>query len=625
MLCQHTQQSYRIGLDVQITGDGGAYAGGVFSQKILPHKPFKKNKNKITMSIEQPPFLPTSRDEMHALDWDALDVLFITGDAYVDHPAFGVALLGRWLVAHGFKVGVCAQPRWNCTDDIVAMGRPRLYAGITAGALDSLLAHYTAFRKKRHDDAYTPGGEAGARPNRASVVYANLARQAFPGLPLVLGGIEASLRRITHYDFWTDSLRRSLLLDAKADVLVYGMGERAVLELAQRCDRGEPLTHIRGTAWMEGGKKTEGGKKAEGEKKAAPEDAAPHVLGNALVLPSHEDMLADMSLLMDATLALEAHVHAHVHGNAYEDGQYAIQMNGKRALVIAPPALPLTEADMDALYELPFQRAAHPSYKAAIPAEEMLRTSITSHRGCGGGCAFCSLALHQGRHISARSEASLLNEAQALTRVRRRKKSAPVSISDVGGPTANMWQGRCTLPQDKQCRRTSCCHPAVCPHFVTPQKAHIAMLRRVKAVEGVGHVRVASGIRADIAAKEPEAILAYTREFTGGQLKIAPEHCAADVLFAMRKPSIDVFERFLQDFLSQSRKAGREQYVVPYLMSAFPGCTNAHMHELAAWLRERHWKPQQVQCFIPTPGTVATAQRLEQHHILIPTPRGRKR
>ncbi len=597
---------------------------------------------------QQPLFLPTKRDEMRALGWEELDVLFITGDAYVDHPAFGVALLGRWLVAHGFKVGVCAQPRWDTTDDVCAMGRPRLYAGITAGALDSLLAHYTAFRKKRSDDAYTPGGHAGARPNRASIVYTNLARQAFPGLPLVLGGIEASLRRITHYDFWTDSLRRSLLLDAKADILVYGMGERAVLELAERCDRGECLTHVYGTAWMEGTKKkTESGaKKIQGFILDAPPALLSDPLDDALLLPSHDDILADISLLMDATLALEAHVHAHRDSKkGASKGQYGIQFYGKRKLILAPPASPLTESEMDALYALPFQRAAHPSYTAPIPAEEMLRTSITSHRGCGGGCAFCSLALHQGRHISSRSENSILKEAHALTKGQRRKKSSPVSISDIGGPTANMWQGRCTLPQGKQCRRVSCCHPAVCPNFMTPQKEHIALLRRVKTLEGVGHVRVASGIRADIAAQEPEAILAYTREFTGGQLKIAPEHCAADVLFGMRKPSIDVFERFLQDFLSQSRKAGREQYVVPYLMSAFPGCTHAHMHELSAWLRERHWKPQQVQCFIPTPGTVATAmyatgldtkkqaifvarsdaQRLEQHHILIPTTRARKR
>ncbi len=580
---------------------------------------------------KHPPFLPTTREEMHTLGWNELDILFITGDAYVDHPAFGVALLGRWLFAHGFRVGICAQPQWRTTEDIVRMGKPRLYAGITAGALDSLLAHYTAFRKKRHDDAYTPGGKAGARPNRATVVYANLARQAFPGLPLILGGIEASLRRITHYDFWTDSLRRSILLDAKADVLVYGMGERAVLEIAQRCKQGEALTHIPGTAWLT---------KME------------NIPENTLMLPSHEAMLQDKTLLMDATVALERHMHEGIRASVIqevsENSAYAAQLYGTRALVLAPPAAPLSEKDMDTLYALPFQRTAHPSYTAPIPAEEMLRTSITSHRGCGGGCAFCSLALHQGRHISSRSENSLLKEVKSLTHqgksknIKKRQGIFSGSISDVGGPTANMWQGTCT--SQKPCRRASCCHPSVCPHFHTPQKQHIALLRRIKSMEGVRHVRVASGIRADIAAKEPEAILAYTREFTGGQLKIAPEHCVNDVLYAMRKPSIDVFEHFLHDFQMQSRKAGREQYVVPYLMSAFPGCTHEDMQELAAWLKKRNWKPQQVQCFIPTPGTIATAmyateldtqkhpifvaksdaERLRQHYILIPPSRGKK-
>ncbi len=552
-----------------------------------------------------PAFLPMTRAEMDALHWDALDILFITGDAYVDHPAFGVALLGRHLVAHGFKVGICAQPQWQDTEDITRMGRPRLFVGITAGALDSMLAHYTAFRKKRHDDAYTPGGKAGARPNRASVVYSNLARRAFPGLPLVLGGIEASLRRISHYDFWTDSIRRSILLDAKADYLIYGMAERALLTMAEHCRDGLPLTHIAGTAWM-------------GKEEDVPQEEI------AVRLPSHEAMLQDASLLMDATLQMEEHVHK---------GQgYALQMYDKRALMVAPPAKPLSQAEMDALYDLPFKRAAHPQYTQSIPAEEMLRTSITSHRGCGGGCAFCSLALHQGRRISSRSQESILRETQNMAQ----QKKFSGSISDVGGPTANMWQGYCA--SKKSCKRVSCCHPKVCPFFKTPQKEHVELLRNVRNIPGVKHVRVASGIRADIAMHEPEAVLAYTKEFTGGQLKIAPEHCAAEVLNYMRKPPLQVFEVFLKAFQNHSNAAKREQYVVPYLMSAFPGCTDDHMRELAAWLRERGWKPQQVQCFIPTPGTVSTAmyytgldaqknpifvartdaERLQQHAILMP-------
>ncbi len=555
--------------------------------------------------LSQPPFLPMTKEEMKTLGWESLDILFITGDAYVDHPAFGVALLGRWLVSHGYKVGICAQPQWQDTTDIVRMGRPRLYAGITAGALDSQLAHYTAFRKKRSEDAYTPGGKAGARPNRASIIYANLARRAFPGLPLVLGGIEASLRRFTHYDFWSDALRRSLLLDAKAHMLIYGMGERAVLDIAQKCDAGLPLEYINGTAWMQ---------------KSEEVDYDHHYID----LPSHEEMLEHAPLLMDVTLALEKHVHLGT--------DHIRQNHGSRELLLAPPAKPLSQAEMDALYELPFQRAAHPSYKEAIPAEEMLRTSITSHRGCGGGCAFCSLALHQGRRLSSRSAQSLLDEAQAMTQ----KKGFNGSISDVGGPTANMWQGSCTNP--KPCVRTSCCHPKVCPFFRTPQMQHIHMLRDIKDISGIKHVRVASGIRADIAMDEAHAVHAYTEEFTGGQLKIAPEHSEEDVLTLMRKPPLKVFETFLAAFQKHCQKVGREQYVVPYLMSAYPGCTKGHMHALAQWLAQRNWKPQQVQCFIPTPGTVATAMfytgldttkepiyvarsdadRLAQHRILMP-------
>ncbi len=551
-----------------------------------------------------PHFLPMSRQEMDVLEWDELDILFITGDAYVDHPAFGVALLGRMLNAHGFRVGICAQPQWQDTSDILCMGRPRLFVGITAGALDSLLAHYTAFRKKRSDDAYTPGGKAGARPNRASIIYANLARQAFPGLPIVLGGIEASLRRISHYDFWTDSLRRSILFDAKGHLLVYGMAEQALLNIAKNCHEQKELHHIAGTAWI--------GKQDDIIDK-------PHIY-----LPSHQEILDQKSLLMDASLSLEQQVHKGTH--------YAIQMYDNRALIIAPPAKALSQQQMDELYALAFKRAAHPSYTKAIPADEMLRTSITSHRGCGGGCSFCSLALHQGRRISSRSAKSIQDEAKRMLK----QKNFSGSISDIGGPTANMWQGYCANKED--CKRHSCCHPKVCKFFVTPQKNHIELLRSIKAMNGIRHVRIASGIRADIAMHEAEAINAYTCEFTGGQLKIAPEHCASAVLNYMRKPPLDVFEVFLKAFKAQSIKAKREQYVVPYLMSAFPGCTDAHMQELAAWLKQRNWKPQQVQCFIPTPGTIATAmfytgkdtkgqtiyvaksdaERLRQHRILIP-------
>ena len=577
----------------------------------------------------QPRFLPMSRAEMQALGWKELDVLLVNGDAYVDHPAFGPVLLGRWLVAHGFRVGIVAQPRWQSPDDLLVMGRPRLFVGVSAGALDSMLAHYTAFRKKRHDDAYTPGGKAGARPNRACLVYANLARQAFPGLPVILGGIEASLRRTTHYDFWTDSLRRSILLDAKADLLIYGMGELAMLECARRLAEGKSLHGIDGTAWL-----------AKVDENNVPVDLPEEWLDlPRMQLPSHEAVQAEATELLRLTQMLEQQVH--------RQNAWAQQMVGDRALVLAPPARPLTTEEMDKIYALPYARAAHPRYREPIPADEMLRTSITSHRGCGGGCSFCSLALHQGRRISSRSQESILAEARKLVAQSRRGQ---VAISDVGGPTANMWQAHCALDDatsakaepgarpSSRCRRSSCCYPTVCKSFITPQMQHVGLLREVAALPGVRQVRVASGVRADLALNDPEALAAYTGEFTGGQLKVAPEHCAARVLDLMRKPGMEVFEAFLQSFVEQSRLAGREQYVVPYMMSAFPGCTDEDMHELARWLQERHWSPQQTQCFIPTPGSIATAMyycgrnedgeeiyvarsdadRLRQHRILMP-------
>ena len=561
----------------------------------------------------QPAFLPTTRAEMDALGWNELDVLLVTGDAYVDHPTFGMALIGRVLMAHGFRTGVVAQPRWDAPDDVARMGRPRLYAGVTAGALDSMLAHYTAFRKKRSDDAYTPGGLAGARPNRASVVYTNLLRRAFPKLPVVLGGIEASLRRITHYDFWTDKLRRSILLDAKADLVIYGMGERASVDVARTLaeadmmDRADPriLRGIPGTAVM-------------GRAGDMPDDA------QTLLLPSHEEMLADSAALLRASLLLEEQVHAR--------DLWAVQPVGDRRVILAPPAAFLSEREMDALYDLPFARRAHPSHKEPIPALEMIRDSITSHRGCGGGCSFCSLALHQGRRIRSRSRESILREAGRIAAAPGFKGQ----ISDVGGPSANMWRAACAKAGD--CRRMSCMTPTVCPNFEVDQAEQLAMLRAVKKTPGVKQVRVASGNRFDLALQDRGTLREYLGEFVGGQLKIAPEHICDHVLRLMRKPGREVFERFIEVFQEDSERAGKKQFVIPYLISAFPGCTEADMRALRDWLRARNWEPQQVQCFIPTPGTVATAmfhaevdpegrplpvartdaERLRQHYLLAP-------
>ena len=591
--------------------------------------------------LQQPVFLPMNAREMAAIGWEELDILLVSGDAYIDHPSFGMALLGRLLVAAGYRTGILAQPRWEgegALEDMQRMGRPRLFAGVTAGAIDSMLARYTAFRKQRSDDAYTPGGQAGARPNRAVIVYTNLVRRAFPGLPVVIGGIEASLRRATHYDFWSDALRRSILLDSKADILVCGMGESALLRVAQAAEQAvsgagtEPLRKqltrrtrdIPGTASVLALSETEA--------------LFPPGMTGVVHLPSHEAILDDASLLVRATLEMERQVH--------QATLPAIQVSGDRAVLLNPPAAPLETVALDELYALPFTRLPHPSYTEPIPSWEMIRTSITSHRGCGGGCAFCSLALHQTRRIASRSRGSILAEARRIAMGSqewpgRQGKNGGVpawasSISDVGGPSANMWQASCTQ-NPAECGRASCLYPSVCAHFCVDQSDGVTLLREVANQEGVRHVRVASGVRFDLVRRDKTALAAYTQEFTGGQLKVAPEHIAKDVLRLMRKPSLKEFEVFLEDFTALSVRAGKEQYVVPYLMSAYPGCTDAHMQELAAWLKVRNWSPRQVQCFIPTPGTVATAmfyagtdtegnaihvarsdaERIRQHYILL--------
>jgi len=571
-------------------------------------------------------YLPTCRKEMERLGWPELDVLLITGDAYVDHPSFGIALIGRWLAHHGFRVGIVAQPRWTTTEDLGRMGVPRLCVGITGGSLDSMLAHYTAFRKKRSDDAYTPGGQAGARPNRATLVYANLARQAFPGIPVIIGGIEASMRRATHYDFWSDGLRRSMLLDSKADLLVYGMGERPMLEACDRLRsakdsagdrprtlRAGLLRGIPGTAYVLSGRE-------------APD--AP-VLATSQKLPSHEEILADPARLLEATLMLEQQVHR---------GKVAtVQASGDRTVVFEPPPPPSTET-LDELYALPFTREAHPGYGEPIPAVDMIRFSVTTHRGCAGGCSFCSLALHHGRTIAARSAGSIVSEVKRLTHHPAWKGS----ITDVGGPSANMWRSVCEAA-GTNCTRTSCLVPEICPHFKPAQAELAALLDSISELEEVKHLRVASGVRHDLAALEPAYLRQLITRFVGGQIKLAPEHCCDHVLSLMRKPAFHLFEKFLEDFERLTTKAGKEQYVIPYLISAFPGTTESDMHELRNWLDRRHWKPQQVQCFIPLPGTVAAAmyftgkglhgepihvartdaERLRQHYILMGTEHSR--
>lgn len=549
---------------------------------------------------ERSRFLPVSREDMAARGWDHLDVLLISGDAYADHPAFGVPLLGRVLEAEGYRVGIVAQPRWDTPEDIQRLGRPRLFCGISAGCLDSMLAHYTAFRKKRSDDAYTPGGRAGRRPNRACIVYSNLVRQAFPGLPVILGGIEASLRRAAHYDFWSDSVRRSLLLDAKADLILYGMAEATIVEAARRLRAGTALAGLAGSAYL--------GARPDG----------------ATVLPSYEDILARPAALLEATLAIEQQVH---QGSAL-----LAQAHGNRFVILTPPPAPGSR-ELEQIADLPFTRDAHPDCDERIPGLDMVRWSVTAVRGCGGGCSFCSLALHQGRRIRSRSQASVLREIRGMTQ----HPEWTGAVTDIGGPTANFWGAACGA-DPAQCRRSSCLSPSICPRLTLRQREYLGLLRAARGVAGVKHVRVASGVRHDLALQDAEFARGLTAEFVGGQLKLAPEHCVDQVLKLMRKSDFSLFERFLEVFGRTSAGEGREQYVVPYVMSAFPGCTMADMQQLAAWFRAQGWQPQQVQCFVPTPGTVATAmfyagcdpsgrpihvartdrEREDQHRVLVP-------
>lgn len=538
-------------------------------------------------------FLPTTREELEARGWDAIDVLIINGDAYVDHPAFGGALIGRFLEARGFRVGMVAQPRWDTPEDLLVMGVPRLFVGITAGNLDSMLNKLTAQKKVRSEDQYSPGGRTGARPNRATVVYGNLARRAFPGVPIVIGGIEASLRRIAHYDYWSEQVRRSILLDAKADMVIFGMGERPVWEVAERLQRGERIGEIRdvrgsGFALRKG--------EWEGlEPSRYVRDQRP------IVLPSYEEVSGDNEAARDAFSEMSRAFQLETNpGN----GRPIVQPHGVEAIYLNPPAVPLDTGLMDELYDLPFQRAAHPRYDAPIPAFETVKHSIVTMRGCFGGCSFCSITEHEGRVIQSRSAESVLREVRAL----RRMDGFRGVISDVGGPTANMYQMKCREEKiEKACRRLSCVHPGICENLVTDHAPLVDLLRKVRGEEGVRKVFIASGVRYDLAAESPEFIDELAQHHTGGQLSVAPEHVDEVVLDKMKKPGVESYERFAEMFACASDKSGKEQHLVPYYISGHPGSTLEAMVSLALYLKQKGLRPRQVQDFIPTPMSMATS------------------
>ncbi|GFO70650.1 UPF0313 protein [Geomonas limicola] len=528
-----------------------------------------------------PQFLPMTLAEARSRGWNELDVIFVTGDAYVDHPAFGVPLLARLLESTGLKVGIIAQPDWRSKDAFMALGRPRLFFAVAAGAMDSMVAHYTPARKLRRDDAYTPGNRHGARPNRATIIYTSRLKEAYRDTPVVIGGIEASLRRFAHYDFWEDKVRRSALFDAKADLLVYGMGETPLLELVARLMAGEPfasIRDIRGTAVAAS---------------TRPEAAE---VGECVELPSYEDVSADKARYAEAFRLLSGEQNP---GCA----KTVLQRHASRYLVCNPPAQPLSQKALDALYALPFVKAPHPSYREPIPAYEQIRTSITTHRGCFGGCAFCAITHHQGKTIQSRSEASVLQELERLAKLPWFRGS----VSDLGGPTANMFGLSCgDAKAGAVCRRESCLYPQPCRNLVTNDASSSRLLVKARKVSGVKNIAVSSGVRYDLLERQPNYLRELVEHHVSGLLKVAPEHLSDRVTAAMRKPGRESFVRFRDAFLKQSAQKGKRQYIVPYFISGHPGCTLSDMVDLALQLRRWNMAVEQVQDFTPTPGTLST-------------------
>ena len=595
--------------------------------------------------LQVAPFLPTSRAEMDRLGWDACDVILVTGDAYIDHPSFAMALVGRLLEAQGFRVGILPQPDWHAAEPFRALGRPRLFFGVTGGNMDSMVNRYTSDRRLRHDDAYSPGGEGGLRPDRAVLVYAQRCREAFGDTPIVLGGIEASLRRVAHYDYWSEKVRRSVLFDAKADILLYGNAERALVELTWRLADGEAIGQIRDLRGTVVAVKTlppevtvvdstavdvpgalepiaspyldttsvdapaatscASSAAAPAEASAAPPPNLVQLVprkargARALRLPAFEAVAADPILYAHASRVLHREANPH---NACA----LVQRHGDRELWVNPPPIPLTTPEMDFVYDRPFARVPHPRYGSAkIPAYEMIRYSVTIQRGCFGGCTFCSITEHEGRIIQNRSEASILGEIGTL---RDRLPGFTGIVSDLGGPTANMYRIACKSRDiEAACRKPSCVYPSVCENLATDHSALIDLYRKARALPGIRKVLIASGVRYDLAVEDPRYVKELVQHHVGGYLKIAPEHLAEGPLSKMMKPGMGAYDKFKALFERYSREAGKQQYLIPYFIAAHPGTTDADMLELALWLKRNGFKADQVQTFLPSPMATATA------------------
>lgn len=522
-----------------------------------------------------------SAEEVAARQWDAVDVVFVTGDAYVDHPSFAAGLLGRLMEAEGFRVAVLSQPDWRWCEPWRRFGRPRLCFAISAGNMDSMVNHYTANRKVRNDDAYSPGGQIGRRPDRATAVYCQRAREAYKGVPIIAGGVEASLRRLAHYDYWSDKVRRSILLDAKADLLVYGMGERPLIEILRVLAAGGSVKEargIRGVAYR------------LGASESPPTE-------QTVVLPSYQEVVADKRAFARMTRL------AYLETNPF-NARRLVQYHGREAVVVNPPAFPLSEAEMDRVYGLPYTRRPHPSYgKQKIPAFEVVKDSIQIMRGCFGGCTFCSITAHEGRIIQSRSLQSVLAEIRGMAG----QPGFAGVVSDLGGPTANMYRMHCSRPEvGRKCRRLSCLHPTFCKLLKADHGPLIALMRRARRQPGIKKVLVASGVRMDLAWQSPAYMEELVRHHVGGHLKVAPEHSEPEVLRLMKKPPIEQFEAFARRFESICRRSGKRQYLVPYFMAGHPGCDLNAAINLALYLKRNGWRPEQVQDFIPGPFDMAT-------------------
>ena len=573
-----------------------------------------------------------SKAGMDALGWDSCDIIIVTGDAYIDHPSFGMAVIGRVLEAQGFRVGIISQPNWKSADAFRTLGRPNLFYGVTAGNMDSMVNHYTSERRIRSDDAYTPDGVAGKRPDRAVTVYAQRCREAFKGVPVIIGSIEASLRRIAHYDYWSDTVRRSVLPDSKADMLVYGNAERQIIEIAHRLAAGESIkemTDIRGTAFMRSEMPagfseldsteldTPGRlikhpdpyamKDRASRSCAQPAEEQPVLTisrrldrGNTVIrLPSFEEVKDNPVLYAHASRLMHMETNP---GNA----RALVQKHGNRDVWLNPPAIPLSTNEMDFVFGLPYSRLPHSSYgKTRIPAYDMIRFSVNIMRGCFGGCTFCSITEHEGRIIQNRSEDSIIHE---IEQIRDKTPGFTGTISDLGGPTANMYRLACKSKEiEAACRRPSCVYPDVCTNLNTDHTPLVHLYRRARRIRGIKKILIASGLRYDLAIRSPEYIEELVTHHVGGYLKIAPEHTEEGPLSKMMKPGVGSFNRFKELFEFYSNKAGKKQYLIPYFIAAHPGTTDEDMLNLALWLKANNFRPDQVQAFLPSPMATASA------------------